>query len=41
VRKAQDAAFVDGAVVVKSYGYFFRNWSLRSHVNSGSLLEFH
>nr|GEV90044.1 hypothetical protein [Tanacetum cinerariifolium] len=27
VCKAQDAAFVDGAVVVKSCGYFFQNWS--------------
>nr|GEW21427.1 putative reverse transcriptase domain-containing protein [Tanacetum cinerariifolium] len=38
---AQDASFVEGALVVKSCGYFFRNWSSRSQVNSRPLLEFH
>ncbi|GJW87106.1 hypothetical protein Tco_0162446 [Tanacetum coccineum] len=34
-------ALDDGAVLVKRCGYFFLNWSSRSHVNSGPLLEFH
>ncbi|GJR60452.1 hypothetical protein Tco_1502614 [Tanacetum coccineum] len=28
-------------VLVKRCGYLLRNWSSRSHVNSGPLLEFH
>ncbi|GJU82497.1 hypothetical protein Tco_1284862 [Tanacetum coccineum] len=35
------AALDDGALLVKRCGYFFLNWSSRSHVNSGPLLEFH
>ncbi|GJS50458.1 reverse transcriptase domain-containing protein [Tanacetum coccineum] len=31
----------DDVVSVKRCGYFFLNWSSRSHVNSGPLLEFH
>ncbi|GJZ94646.1 hypothetical protein Tco_0666849, partial [Tanacetum coccineum] len=38
---AHDAALDDDAVLVKRCGYFFSNWSSRSHVNSGPLLEFH
>ncbi|GJV13961.1 hypothetical protein Tco_1359284 [Tanacetum coccineum] len=38
-RKAHDAALDDGALLVKRCGYFFLNWSSRSHVNSGPLLE--
>ncbi|GJX80627.1 reverse transcriptase domain-containing protein [Tanacetum coccineum] len=34
-------ALDDGAFLVKRCGYFFLNWSSRSHVNSGPLLEFH
>ncbi|GKA93470.1 zf-CCHC domain-containing protein [Tanacetum coccineum] len=34
-------ALDDGVVLVKRCGYFFLNWSSRSHVNSGPLLEFH
>nr|GEX97346.1 hypothetical protein [Tanacetum cinerariifolium]GEY20973.1 rhomboid-like protease 5 [Tanacetum cinerariifolium] len=41
VHKAQDATLVEGVVFVKRCGYFFRNWSSRSQVNSGPLLEFH
>ncbi|GJT49331.1 hypothetical protein Tco_0975488 [Tanacetum coccineum] len=36
-----NAALKDGAVFVKRCGYFFRNRSSCSHVNSGPLLEFH
>ncbi|GKA86042.1 hypothetical protein Tco_0807753 [Tanacetum coccineum] len=39
--KAYDAALDDDAVLMKRCGYFFLNWSSRSHVNSGPLLEFH
>ncbi|GJU74138.1 hypothetical protein Tco_1265543 [Tanacetum coccineum] len=39
--KAHNAALDDGVVLVKRCGYFFLNWSSRSHVNSGPLLEFH
>ncbi|GKC24559.1 hypothetical protein Tco_1026709, partial [Tanacetum coccineum] len=39
--KAYDAALDDGVVLMKRCGYFFLNWSSRSHVNSGPLLEFH
>ncbi|GJS52408.1 hypothetical protein Tco_0625770, partial [Tanacetum coccineum] len=38
---AHDEALDDGALLVKRCGYFFLNWSSRSHVNSGPLLEFH
>ncbi|GKA91109.1 hypothetical protein Tco_0812979 [Tanacetum coccineum] len=38
--EAHDAALDDGALLVKRCGYFFLNWSSRSHVNSGPLLEF-
>ncbi|GJW84224.1 hypothetical protein Tco_0157369 [Tanacetum coccineum] len=41
IQKAHDAALDDGVVLVKRCGYFFLNWSSRSHVNSGPLLEFH
>ncbi|GJR71030.1 ribonuclease H-like domain-containing protein [Tanacetum coccineum] len=34
-------ALDDGVVLVKRCGYFSLNWSSRSHVNSGPLLEFH
>ncbi|GJU81765.1 hypothetical protein Tco_1284130 [Tanacetum coccineum] len=40
IQKAHDAALDDGVVLVKRCGYFFLNWSSRSHVNSGPLLEF-
>ncbi|GJU43770.1 putative reverse transcriptase domain-containing protein [Tanacetum coccineum] len=40
-KKAYDAALDDGVVLVKRCGYFSLNWSSRSHVNSGPLLEFH
>ncbi|GKE58516.1 hypothetical protein Tco_1497701, partial [Tanacetum coccineum] len=38
VLKAYEAALDDGVVWVKRCGYFFLNWSSRSHVNSGPLL---
>ncbi|GKG23724.1 hypothetical protein Tco_0391760 [Tanacetum coccineum] len=41
VLKAYDVELDNGAVLVKRCGYFFLNWSSRSHMNSGPLLEFH
>ncbi|GJZ49900.1 putative reverse transcriptase domain-containing protein [Tanacetum coccineum] len=41
LKASNDAALDDDAVLVKRCGYFFLNWSSRSHVNSGPLLEFH
>ncbi|GJS67729.1 ribonuclease H-like domain-containing protein [Tanacetum coccineum] len=41
INTAHDAALDDDVVLVKRCGFFFLNWSSRSHVNSGPLLEFH
>ncbi|GKA77492.1 hypothetical protein Tco_0783953 [Tanacetum coccineum] len=42
IQKAHDATLDDGVVLIQEVvGYFFLNWSSRSHVNSGPLLEFH
>nr|GEV12198.1 hypothetical protein [Tanacetum cinerariifolium] len=40
VRKAQYAAFVEGALVVKSCEYFFQNWSSRSQSLSSMYTSF-